>query len=132
MPRPQKPWSGELVKMRMNVYGRPRLTRPVDRNCLTSGALAGAGTGGMAFEPKWLGSPSTLEMPEIILGHVADPAGNLNGVRGVGEGGTLGPYAAITNAVCDALSPMGVRIDELPLSPARVRAAVVAAGAGSL
>jgi carbon-monoxide dehydrogenase large subunit len=76
--------------------------------------------------------PSTLEMPEIVLGHVADPADNLNGVRGVGEGGTLGPYAAITNAVCDALSPLGVTIDELPLSPARVRAAVVAATTGNL
>jgi carbon-monoxide dehydrogenase large subunit len=73
-----------------------------------------------------------LEMPEIVLGHVADPADNLNGVRGVGEGGTLGPYAAITNAVCDALSPLGVTIDELPLSPARIRAAVVAATTGNL
>ena len=76
--------------------------------------------------------PSALEMPEIVLGHVEDPADNLNGIRGVGEGGTLGPYAAIANAVCDALAPLGVTIDELPLSPARVRAAVVAAGAGNL
>ena len=71
--------------------------------------------------------PSTLEMPSIELGHVEEPADNLNGVRGVGEGGTLGPYAAITNAVCDALSPLGVTIDELPLSPAKVRAAIRAA-----
>ena len=35
--------------------------------------------------------PSSLEIPPIELGHVADPADNLNGVRGVGEGGTLGP-----------------------------------------
>lgn len=71
--------------------------------------------------------PSSLEVPPIVLGHVEDPAANLNGVRGVGEGGTLGPYAAITNAVVDALTPLGVRIDELPLSPARVRAAIRAA-----
>lgn len=76
--------------------------------------------------------PSALEMPEIVLGHVEDPADNLNGIRGVGEGGTLGPYAAITNAVCDALSPLGVALDELPIDPSRVRAAVVAARAGSL
>ncbi len=75
--------------------------------------------------------PSTLEMPSIELGHVEDPAENLNGVRGVGEGGTLGPYAAITNAVCDALSPLGVTIDELPLSPAKVRAAVRRAAGGA-
>ncbi|MDG2113978.1 MAG: xanthine dehydrogenase family protein molybdopterin-binding subunit [Actinomycetota bacterium] len=80
--------------------------------------------------------PSTLEVPEIVMGHVADPADNLNGVRGVGEGGTLGPYAAIANAVCDALSPLGVTIDELPLSPSRVKAAISgaasAAGTGTL
>jgi carbon-monoxide dehydrogenase large subunit len=71
--------------------------------------------------------PSSLEIPPIELGHVADPADNLNGVRGVGEGGTLGPYAAIANAVSDALTPLGVTIDDLPLSPARIRAAVRAA-----
>ena len=66
-------------------------------------------------------------MPSIELGHVADPAHNLNQIRGVGEGGTLGPYAAIANAVCDALAPLGVTIDELPLSPARIHAAIAAA-----
>ena len=71
--------------------------------------------------------PSALDVPPIELGHVADPADNLNGIRGVGEGGTLGPYAAITNAVCDALRPLGVTIDALPLSPARVHAAIKAA-----
>ena len=68
-------------------------------------------------------------MPSIELGHVADPAHNLNQIRGVGEGGTLGPYAAIANAVCDALAPLGITIDELPLSPARIHAALAAAGA---
>ncbi|MDH3681131.1 MAG: xanthine dehydrogenase family protein molybdopterin-binding subunit [Acidimicrobiia bacterium] len=68
--------------------------------------------------------PSSTDIPPIEVGHVADPADNLNGVRGVGEGGTLGPYAAIANAVCDALSPLGVTIDALPLSPSRVRAAI--------
>lgn len=71
--------------------------------------------------------PSSLEVPPIELGHVADEADNLNGIRGVGEGGTLGPYAAIANAVADALVPFGVTIDDLPLSPSRVRAALDAA-----
>lgn len=66
-------------------------------------------------------------MPSIELGHIADPAHNLNQIRGVGEGGTLGPYAAIANAVCDALAPLGITIDELPLSPARIHAAIAAA-----
>ena len=65
--------------------------------------------------------------PPIELGHIADPAHNLNGIRGVGEGGTLGPYAAIANAVCDALAPYGITIDDLPLSPARIHAALAAA-----
>ena len=68
--------------------------------------------------------PTSADLPRIELGHIADPADNLNGIRGVGEGGTLGPYAAIANAVCDALRPFGVTIDELPLSPDRVRAAI--------
>jgi len=72
---------------------------------------------------------SSDRVPPIELGHIADPAHNLNQIRGVGEGGTLGPYAAIANAVCDALAPLGITIDELPLSPARVHAAIRAAGA---
>ena len=44
-------------------------------------------------------------------------------MRGVGEGGTLGPAAVLANAVADALSPLGVEPDELPLSAARVWAA---------
>lgn len=67
---------------------------------------------------------SADRVPPIDLGHVADPAHNLNQIRGVGEGGTLGPYAAIANAVCDALAPLGITIDELPLSPARIHAAL--------
>jgi len=70
---------------------------------------------------------SADRMPSIELGHVADPAHNLNQIRGVGEGGTLGPYAAIANAVCDALAPLGITIDDLPLSPARIHAAIAAA-----
>ena len=70
---------------------------------------------------------SADRVPPIELGHIADPAHNLNGIRGVGEGGTLGPYAAIANAVCDALAPYGITIDDLPLSPARVHAALAAA-----
>jgi len=37
-----------------------------------------------------------------------------HGVRGVGEGGTLGPAAALAGAVGDAL---GVAVDRLPITP---------------
>jgi carbon-monoxide dehydrogenase large subunit len=48
------------------------------------------------------------------------PAQNLAGVRGVGEGGTLGPAAVLANAVTDALAPLGIEVNELPLMPARL------------
>jgi carbon-monoxide dehydrogenase large subunit len=61
--------------------------------------------------------PTSAEIPELVIGHVQRPAANPLGVRGVGEGGTLGPNAVLAGAVSDAL---GVRIDELPLSPSVV------------
>lgn len=61
--------------------------------------------------------PTSAEAPDIIIGHVLRPAENPLGVRGVGEGGTLGPYAALAGAVHDAL---GISIDTLPISPANV------------
>ena len=47
------------------------------------------------------------------------------GVKGAGEGGITAVGAAIANAVDDALGrPGGKVIDRLPLTPARVRAAI--------
>ena len=48
--------------------------------------------------------PTSAEIPELVIGHVAHPAANPLGVRGVGEGGTLGPAAALAGAVGDALA----------------------------
>jgi carbon-monoxide dehydrogenase large subunit len=64
--------------------------------------------------------PTAAVMPAFEIEHVEERAANLAGVRGVGEGGTLGPAAVLANAVADALSPLGVEPDELPLSPARI------------
>jgi carbon-monoxide dehydrogenase large subunit len=64
--------------------------------------------------------PTAAVVPVFETEHVEERAANLAGVRGVGEGGTLGPAAALANAVADALAPLGVEPDELPLSPARV------------
>ena len=68
--------------------------------------------------------PTSAEMPELTIGHVARPAANPLGVRGVGEGGTLGPNAVLAGAVLDAV---GVEMDTLPITPAAVWAAT---GAG--
>jgi carbon-monoxide dehydrogenase large subunit len=64
--------------------------------------------------------PGAADVPALELAHVEVPAENLLGVRGVGEGGTLGPPAVLANAVADALAPFGVEVNELPITPARV------------
>ena len=46
------------------------------------------------------------------------------GAKGVGEAGCVGSLAATVNAVCDALRPLGIRHVEMPLTPARVWAAI--------
>jgi CO/xanthine dehydrogenase Mo-binding subunit len=51
------------------------------------------------------------------------------GLRGLGECGNPGLGAAIANAVCDALAPGPLALTTLPLTPARVRAAIAQVGA---
>jgi aerobic carbon-monoxide dehydrogenase large subunit len=67
--------------------------------------------------------PTAAVVPPLETMHIEEPAANLLGVRGVGEGGTLGPAAVLANAVADALSPVGVEPDTLPLTASRVWAA---------
>ena len=47
--------------------------------------------------------------------------------KGVGEGGAIGAPAAIVNAICDALEPLGIEIYEIPVTPERLRARIRAA-----
>ena len=68
--------------------------------------------------------PTAASIPALEVDHIEVPADNLAGVRGVGEGGTLGPAAALANAVADALAPLGAEVDDLPLTSARVRGAI--------
>jgi carbon-monoxide dehydrogenase large subunit len=49
------------------------------------------------------------------------------GAKGCGELGTVGALAAISNAVCDALAPLGVSTVDLPMTPATIWQAVTAA-----
>jgi carbon-monoxide dehydrogenase large subunit len=65
--------------------------------------------------------PAATMLPRFDLDHIEEPAENLLGVRGVGEGGTLGPAAVLAGAVADAL---GIETNELPLTSARVWEAV--------
>ena len=48
------------------------------------------------------------------------------GAKGIGEGGAVGPPAAIVLAVNDALLEMGVELCNPPLSPQRILGAMKA------
>ena len=68
--------------------------------------------------------PTTLDVPmiETIIVEVPSPD-HPYGVRGAGEVPIVPPPAAIANAIYDAV---GVRLHKLPMSPARVCAAILA------
>jgi len=76
--------------------------------------------------------PAAFELPPIKLGHLHNPATATEyGMKGMGEGGAVAPPAAIANAVRDALAPLGVEINETPLTPERIRAAIFRASAAA-
>jgi carbon-monoxide dehydrogenase large subunit len=69
--------------------------------------------------------PTANEVPDIDLGHkVYLSPRNPLGLKGLGEGGAIGPPAAIANAVEDALRPLGVQVGSMPLTPERILALV--------
>jgi carbon-monoxide dehydrogenase large subunit len=69
--------------------------------------------------------PTAHEIPPIELHHMETPSTQSNTkAKGLGEGGAIGPPAAVINAINDALSPFGVEIDEMPATPQRIRAAL--------
>jgi 4-hydroxybenzoyl-CoA reductase subunit alpha len=73
-------------------------------------------------------SPTSLDMPEIFTELVEhpDPNGPF-GAKEVGQGPLLPIMPALANAVYDAV---GVRIDEVPITPEKVLKALAAKGAG--
>ncbi len=74
--------------------------------------------------------PSACEIPPMDVTHIEALSPNtLGGFRGMGEGGTIGAPAAVANAVADALSPLGIMIDELPITPERLFRLIEAARA---
>ena len=72
--------------------------------------------------------PTTLDLPmiETIVVEVPNP-GHPYGVRGVGEVPIVPGPAAVSNAIYDAV---GVRLRDLPMSPARVYAALASKATG--
>jgi len=65
--------------------------------------------------------PRAHMMPWIETDHTTTPSPvNPLGVKGVGEAGTIGCSPAVVNSVVDALSPLGVRHIDMPLTPEKI------------
>jgi CO/xanthine dehydrogenase Mo-binding subunit len=76
--------------------------------------------------------PSMHEAPEIVIEHQETPSPFSEfGVKGAGEGGRLVAPTAIASAIDDALKPLGVTVNELPMTPERVVAAIAEARAST-
>jgi carbon-monoxide dehydrogenase large subunit len=69
--------------------------------------------------------PGAPEVPDIRVLHMQTPSPYTEfGMKGLGEGGAVGPPAAIVSAVNDALQTLKVEIHDLPLTPERILAAI--------
>jgi carbon-monoxide dehydrogenase large subunit len=69
--------------------------------------------------------PGATEVPNIRLAHMNTPSPHTAfGIKGMGEGGAIGPPGAILNAINDALRPLGAEVNETPVTPRRLRAAI--------
>jgi len=65
--------------------------------------------------------PRAHMMPWIEGSHTITPSPvNPLGVKGVGEAGTIGSSPAAVNSVVDALSPLGIRHIDMPMTPEKV------------
>jgi aerobic carbon-monoxide dehydrogenase large subunit len=75
--------------------------------------------------------PTAAELPSFETARTETPSPvNSLGVKGVGEAGTIAASPAVTNAVIDALGPLGVNFINMPLSPMRVWEAIQEAKGG--
>jgi aerobic carbon-monoxide dehydrogenase large subunit len=69
--------------------------------------------------------PSANEIPDVRTATTETPSPhNPLGAKGIGESGTIGSTPAVQNAVLDALSHLGIRHIDMPLTPERVWAAI--------
>lgn len=76
--------------------------------------------------------PTSTEVPSIEVGH-QEFLSDLNpfGIKGCGEGGAVSPPAAIANAVVDALKPLRINVNRVPLGPAALLDLIREAQAGA-
>ena len=72
--------------------------------------------------------PGATEIPSFRIEHMITPSPHTeHGIKGMGEGGTIPTPALIGNAVNDALRSLGAEVNETPISPRRILAAIAAA-----
>jgi carbon-monoxide dehydrogenase large subunit len=69
--------------------------------------------------------PGACDVPAVKAVHLETPSPlNPLGVKGAGEGGTIPAAAAIIAAIENALDPFGVKLNESPMTPDRLVAAI--------
>ena len=74
--------------------------------------------------------PTCAEVPAVAIDHFESPAPDHPlGVKGCGEGGTIGVPAVIAGAVSDALSEWGADLTACPVTPVAARSAIREAAA---
>ena len=77
--------------------------------------------------------PTAVEVPDIELGHQETPTPFTPlGTKGVGESGVGAPLGALCSAVENALPHLDFDLTELPLSPAKVWAAIQTAAVATV
>ena len=76
--------------------------------------------------------PLTTTIPHIEIRHRESPTtATPLGSKGVGEAGTIGAFGAVSNAVADALAPLGIALTQLPYGPEQIFAAGLSASSAS-
>jgi CO/xanthine dehydrogenase Mo-binding subunit len=67
--------------------------------------------------------PTVHEIPQDVrIGHIETPSPFTEfGIKGGGEGGRMGAPPAICAAIEDALRPLGVKVDSMPMTPSKLR-----------
>ena len=71
--------------------------------------------------------PTAVESPNWETGHTITPSPHHPiGAKGVAESPTVGAPPAIANAIIDALSPLGIKHLDIPITPDKVWEAIQA------
>jgi len=65
--------------------------------------------------------PTSMEVPKVEVGHHETPSPfTPHGIKGGGEGGRMMTPAVVAAAIEDALAPLGVRVNEVPITPEKI------------